>query len=270
MAGYKFDYETKVWGGETLRVNPFHFRASRLYFTLTELKKAKGKLLDIGCGAGDFPEAFSFYRPDLKIFAIDISKKAIALAQKRNLNIEFKVASAESIPYKNNYFDIVTCFDVVEHVKSPEEVLKEIARVTKKGGIFQTFIPVEDSWALPEGFLIKIGWKAKEIYGGHPHHYSSEYVLKILKDAGFRIKKVRYGEHFTYHIIDIAYFSFLSLRGKNASSSVEGYLVRSIKNLKIFLLNAAKSFFSTISYFEARLLGNVRGGLGVHVTCIKK
>jgi len=270
MAGYKFDYESKVWGGETLRISPFHFRASRLYFALQAFKNTKGKLLDVGCGAGDFPEAFSFYRPDLKIFAFDISKKAIALAKKRKSNIEFKVASAEKIPYPNNYFDIVTCFDVIEHVRDSEEVLKEIVRVLKKGGTFQTFIPAEDSWFSPEGFLIKIGWKAKEIYGGHPHHYSREYIRKILKSSGFRIKKVLYGEHFTNQIIEIIYFSFLSLRGRNTDSSVEGYIARSKRGPETIVLGAVKNLLSAVSYFEARLLGGVPGGLGVHITCIKK
>jgi len=270
MAGYKFDYETKVWGGETLRVNPFHFRASRLYFALQAIKRAKGRLLDVGCGVGDFSEAFSFYRPDLKISAIDISKKAIALAKKRGLPVDFKAASAEKIPFKNNYFDIVTCFDVVEHVKYPERMLAEIARVIKKRGLFQTFIPAEDSWAPPEGLLIKLGWKAKEIYGGHPQHFTKKYVLDIVKKAGFRIKKIKYGEHFVNPMIEVVYFSYLAVRGKNAGSTVEGYLARRKNSFGGFVLTIIKNFFSMLSYFEARALYGVPGGLGIYLTCIKE
>lgn len=56
MGGYKFDYETKVWGGDVIRLSPVYFRASRLCWALKALKKVKesGKVLDVGCGEGDF------------------------------------------------------------------------------------------------------------------------------------------------------------------------------------------------------------------------
>jgi ubiquinone/menaquinone biosynthesis C-methylase UbiE len=270
MAGYKFDYETKVWGGEKLRVSPIHFRASRLYFALQELKNKKGKLLDVGCGAGDFIEAFSFYLPKLDFTGIDISKKAIDRAKSRKIKAKFLVSEAEKIPFKDNFFDMVTCFDVLEHVKNPMLMVKEMHRVLKVNGTFQAFIPTEDNIFSPEGLLIKLGWRAKEIYGGHPHHYSREYILKLLKDAGFRINKIKYGEHFTNQIIEILYFSYLSIRGKNTDVTVEGYLAKNKKGFGIYILNFLKNLFSTISYFEARLLCNLPGGLGIHLTCTKK
>jgi len=268
MSGYKFDYEKKVWGGERLRINPFHFRASRLYFAVRQLKEKKGKLLDIGCGAGDFPEAFNYYLPNLKITAIDLSKKAIEKAKKRNIKAKFIVASAEKLPFKDNSFDVVTCFDVLEHVKSPEKMLGEIQRVLKPGGTLQSFVPTEDNVFSPEGFLIKLGWKAKEIYGGHPQHYSYGKVKKMFKENGFEIKKIRWGEHFTNQIIEIIYFTFISLRKKNLDSSVEGYIEDLKPSIKKYLFKFIKNFFSAISYFEARILSFIPGGLGIHITAV--
>ena len=270
MSGYKFDYEKKVWGGEKLRINPFHFRASRLYFAVKELREKKGKLLDVGCGAGDFPEAFNYYLPSFKISAIDISKKAIEKAKQRDIKANFIVASAEELPFKDNCFNVVTCFDVLEHVKSPEKMLGEMQRVLKSGGTLQSFVPTEDNIFSPEGLLIKLGWKAKEIYGGHPQHYSYGQVKEMFKKNGFEIKKIRWGEHFTNQIIEIIYFSFLSLRKKNTNYTVEGYLESSKPTLFIIMAKVVKYFFASLSYVEARLLFWLPGGLGVHITCIKK
>lgn len=270
MAGYKFDYETKVWGGEKLRVSPIHFRASRLFFALKELKNQNKKLLDVGCGAGDFIEAFSFYLPKLNLTAVDISQKAIKKARSRKINAKFVVSGAEKLPFKNNSFDIVTCFDVVEHVKSPLKMLREINRVLKPGGIFHTFIPLEDNIFSPEGLLIKLGWKAKEIYGGHPQHYSYHFVTKLFKDTGFNIKRTYWGEHFTNQIIEILYFSYLSIKGKNIDYSVEGYLENAKKTPLILIFKFIKNLFATVSFIEARLLYWLPGGLGIHITSIKK
>lgn len=270
MAGYKFDYETKIWGGEKLRVSPIHFRASRLFFALEELKTKKGKLLDIGCGAGDFIEAFSYYLPKLNLTATDISQKAIENAKKRGIKAKFIVADAEKLPFKNNFFNIVTCFDVLEHVKNPSVMLKEINRVLKPGGIFHAFIPTEDNVFSPEGLLIKLGWRAKEIYGGHPHHYSYSFIDGLLNKSGFKIKKIKWGEHFTNQIIEIFYFTFLSLKGKNLDYSVEGYLESVEKSPLIYIFGFIKNMFATISYIEARLLYWLPGGLGIHITSVKK
>jgi len=136
--------------------------------------------------------------------------------------------------------------------------------------VFQSFIPIEDNIFSPEGFLIRLGWKAKEIYGGHPQHYSYSLVKEMLLKNGFEVKKIRWGEHFTNQIIEIIYFSYLSLRNKNNDNTVEGYLETSKPTLIIHIAKLIKNIFATISYIEARLFSWLPGGLGIHITCIKK
>jgi SAM-dependent methyltransferase len=269
MGGYRFDYEEKVWGGETLRLSPVHFRASRLFYALQALKDTKGGLLDVGCGVGDFPEAIKHYYPKLEVYGIDISKKAISLARKRAKKVKFKVADVQKLPFKDETFEAVTCFDLLEHVENPQEALAEIYRVLKPGGIFHTFIPTEAELVSPEGVLIKLGWKAKEIYGGHPHHFTAGQVKKMLKKNHFQIVKARWGEHLVNQFIEIIYFSWLALRGKNPEHTVEGYLGLAAPSLKTSLLRIIKNLLASISYLETRLLWWFPG-LGLHITCLKK
>lgn len=269
MSGYKFDYEEKVWGGAKLRMSPIYFRASRLYWALKEIPDKNGKLLDIGCGVGDFIESFNYYRPGMKISAVDISKKAISLAKERKIKAEFKVANAQKLPFKNNSFDVVTCFDLIEHVQYPTKAIKEIFRVLKPGGIFHALIPTEAEMISIQGPLIRLGWKGKEIYGGHPHHFSKKQVVGWMEKAGFEIKKIRWEEHFTKQILEIFYFSWLSLRGKNVKNTVEGYLSTAKLIPEVRLLRFCKNILAAVSYYEARLLFWFPG-LGIHITCRKK
>lgn len=48
----KFDYQEKVWGGTKLKLSPKYLAYLRLKYTLDDLKKVKGKILDAGCGGG--------------------------------------------------------------------------------------------------------------------------------------------------------------------------------------------------------------------------
>lgn len=268
MAGYKFDYEDKVWGGEKLRLSPIHFRAARLGYALEALKNVKGKVLDVGCGAGDFCEAITFYRPDLELFGIDISEKAIAVAKKRVPLAKFKVSDAQKIPFANNSFDAVLCFDLIEHVEFPQKVLGEINRVLKSKGTFHSHIPVEGNVYTLEGFLTKMGWKGKEIYGGHPHHFTQKEVKGMLKNENFKTIKSRFGDHFFHQLLEIGYFSALSIRGKNVGHTVEGFLGSAKPTLKVKSLKLIKNIFATISNSESRIFWWFPG-IGVHVSCIK-
>jgi len=268
VLGYKFDYEKKVWGGDIIRLRPIYFRASRLKYALKELAKVKGKILDLGCGVGDFSEAIGFYRPDLGIYSVDISAHAIALANKRGLKAKFSVADAHHLPFKDNYFDAVVCFDLIEHVKSPKKVLEEINRVLKRGGLFHTFIPTEGNVYSLQGALIALGWKAKEKYGAHPHHFPPNEVKSWVKGAGFTIIKLRWGEHLVNQIIEIIYFSLLEIRGRNVSSSVEGYLARTKARPLIKIIILVRNVLATLSYYETSFLWWFPG-LGLHITCLK-
>jgi len=269
MSSYKFNYEKKISGGERLRLSPVHFRASRLYWALKEIRNSKGKLLDVGCGGGDFLEALSLYRPKCKLFGIDLSKKAIDFAKKKDIKAEFMVADAQKLPFKDKSFDIVVCFDLLEHVKKPEKVLSEVNRVLRKGGLFHAFVPTENNFFSFEGLLIKMGWKGKEIYGGHIHRFSFGELKKMFKKKGFEIKKVRWGDHLIHQFCEIIYFSFLMLRKKYPRKTIEGYLVEAKPSLSIKILKVVKDLIAGLSFYETMIFFWLPA-LGVHLTCSKR
>lgn len=96
------------------------------------------KVLDVGCGGGFSCEFMA--KKGAITYGIDSSAKCIEVAQKHSyengLDINYKVGFAENLPEQDRTFDVVICVDVLEHVSDYCQVVSEIYRVLKPGGIF--------------------------------------------------------------------------------------------------------------------------------------
>ncbi|OGG00992.1 hypothetical protein A2153_05990 [Candidatus Gottesmanbacteria bacterium RBG_16_38_7b] len=89
-------------------------------------------ILDAGCGEGYMAKEILSVMPSLDYTGIDLSKQALKKAQKRVPDVIFIKGSLNSLPFKNNSFDLVICLEVLEHLNNPGEGLKELFRVTDK------------------------------------------------------------------------------------------------------------------------------------------
>lgn len=111
--------------------------------TTSQLQMLSGRSLDIGCGVGFVVEYLSGKSFDLNAFGVDISDAAIEKSRVRLKNVpgsnqRLKVLNNQTLPFEDNFFSLVTCFDVLEHLDEVdiEATLKEIDRVIRPGGIF--------------------------------------------------------------------------------------------------------------------------------------
>ena len=95
-------------------------------------------VLDLGCGGGFMSEALA--SRGAKVIGVDISPGAIAIAIRhaasQGLAIRYLVGSGENLPLPSHSVDCVVCVDVLEHVRSLDQVLDEICRVLRPGGVF--------------------------------------------------------------------------------------------------------------------------------------
>lgn len=95
-------------------------------------------VLDLGCAGGFMSEALA-ERGDV-VSGIDPAAKAIdaaiAQTQKNKSGITYSVGEGEALPYRDGEFDAVLCVDVLEHVADLSQVLAEIERVLRPGGVF--------------------------------------------------------------------------------------------------------------------------------------
>jgi len=223
---------------------------------IERIKKAgKGlKILDVGCGEGLLG---SFLVKDNEVFGVDIHENKIKNCS--NKGIKAKLVEEDSfLPYADNIFDVVTCCEVLEHLKDPFKMVSEIYRVLKKNGIFLSTVPnmydLRTRLFFPFGALTKITFGANL---GHIRFYSKKTYKKLIEDAGFFIEKS----------ISFNFTSYLpKLFGGLA------YIVGIILNIgnRKNLKEKKQKIYQNINLFFTNLLGFTALGRGLLIIAKKK
>ncbi len=99
------------------------------------------KVLDVGVGLGRILEKLKSTNPEkhLELYGCDISISYLSLSKSKG--IEVACCNVEDMPYKDEFFDIVVCTDVLEHVLDLNRVLYQIKRVLRRGGYLFVRVP---------------------------------------------------------------------------------------------------------------------------------
>ncbi|KAH8160988.1 hypothetical protein CIB48_g7273 [Xylaria polymorpha] len=99
------------------------------------------RILDVGCGPGSITIDLAQLVPQGSVIGLDsvddVLSQARELARERGVegNLTFQRNDANELPFSDGEFDIVYCHQVLHHVNDPVGILKEMARVTRKGGL---------------------------------------------------------------------------------------------------------------------------------------
>jgi len=263
-----FDYEAKRWGSAPVRPKPWYMNGLKLRYLLSDLSPVHGRVLDVGCGAGSIAKAVKRERPDLDVMGCDLSESALATARADAEGVDFRLATAERLPFEDGTLDFVWIVDVLEHVDDPERVLREVARVLKPGGGFHIVLPLEGQ---PRTLYRLAGtgtrWKAKVRHGGHIQIFSADRFRTMASACGLPVVRTRWSYHFLLQALDLAYFSWLDVRGP-VSGSVED-MSASHGGIAGRLMRGASRAVASTAWTEARLLRALPGGCG-HFTCERK
>ncbi len=144
----------------------------------------KKDILDIGCGYGWF-ELHAVTKDCKKVVGIDLTDEDLKTARTHatNKKIAFQIGSAVDLPFKNNVFDTVVSWDVIEHIPKnmEDKMFQEVNRVLRKNGVFYLSTPSNN-------FFVKIFDPAWWLIGHR--HYKKDDFIKFSKKNGFKIEKI--------------------------------------------------------------------------------
>lgn len=146
---------------------------------LTNFVGKQDLVLDLGCGIGYFS---SLIKENLKVRDIvGLDRNIISLehAHTRMKDMEFVLADASSLPFRENVFDLVLMREVLEHLKEPQKCLKEVHRVSSPNGRLVI--------TTPNGLYMRILHHRHEVAMNHVKEYTLYEVRSLLNKADFSI-----------------------------------------------------------------------------------
>lgn len=100
------------------------------------------RVLDAGCGRGEFlQEKFSRIE-NIEVYGVDVSAEFIKDARRASpRHFHYKICPLERLDFTDRFFDEVHCYDLLEHVEDYPRVLRNICRVLKPGGRLYLKVP---------------------------------------------------------------------------------------------------------------------------------
>lgn len=145
---------------------------------LTKLNANTEKILDLGCGTGFTMEMFKNYG---RVVGIDNAEHALKFSRQREQFRLIKANIEKQLPFKQDMFDTVFAFDVLEHLNNDAACLNELYRVCKKGSYVIITVPA-----------YQFMWSKHDESLHHKRRYSKKALRKAVQDAGFTLKKLSY------------------------------------------------------------------------------
>lgn len=156
------------------------------------------RILDVGCGPA---VQTGFLSMENEVHGIDISKHALEHAAQRGLITHHVSVEEEGIPFPDEYFDIVVCTDLLEHLFDPMFTLQEIRRVLRRTGYAILAVPNHFFWLmrlrLLVGYNLVLPWheqpeSSQEWNYIHIRFFTQQGFERLLEHAHFSIVKSFY------------------------------------------------------------------------------
>ncbi len=207
--------DPQAWEGhwtaydEATRRNPAHRYRRRLVLSALEAG-APGplRIVDLGCGLGDFLIAAGERFPDAELAGIDLSQAGLDLARQRVPRARFfraDFASPQELPAELSGFAThVVCSEVLEHLDRPELVLAAVRPLLAPGGRLVVTVPGGPRSAF-------------DLHIGHRRHYSPRDLRALVEGAGYQAERVE-GAGFPFFNL---YKLVVILRGRRLAQDLD-------------------------------------------------
>lgn len=178
---YPLDYEAYyLKDGTAQSIDRWHtLRALRMQLDFVEKYAAgRGRLLDVGCATGNF--MITAQERGWQVTGVELIEVAARTARE-HYRLDVKTGSVESTSLQEEYFDVVTLWDVLEHLPSPQTAMERIHQLLKPAGLVIFSIPnlaSFDRYLFGENW---IGWDAPR----HFNMFTETTIKRLFNQTGF-------------------------------------------------------------------------------------
>ncbi len=176
------EFEHKYWWHVGRR-----FILARLIKKYAVCRGNRLSIVDVGCGTGgnfEFLESFGH------VIGADNSSFAVEYCRKKNKAV--KLIAGDALPFPDESCDLVTIFDVLEHIENDGGMLEECRRILKKEGKIVGTVPAYRSI-----------WSDHDEILGHHRRYSEKELLEKAESSGFTAIKASYCITFMFPLVFI-------------------------------------------------------------------
>lgn len=204
------------------------------------------RLIDVGCGGGGFLKSLAGYG---KLFGVESSSSAAIHALGKS-SAKIIRGDATDLPFKDSRFDILTSLDVIEHLDSDGDALKEYHRILTDDGIVILTVPAFE-------FL----WSPRDTVLAHKRRYTARGLKRLLTKAGFKVMKCSYTNLFYFPgLLIYSLFSTAFKRKRNLEKTM----------FVLALPKWVSTFFSWILKIEELIVMHVGMPIGTSIICVAK
>jgi len=205
MPGYEHDYLVKskplgfvfcsrIPSEQELLVHYEKYNRNEYYSPVTRIRyrellgefepfRKTNKILDMGCGTGFFLEEAK--AKGWEVYGTELSESAIKICETKGITMQ-KISLSGGI-FNDGMFDVITSFEVVEHINNPLEMVKDIHKVSRKGGLVYLTTP---NFNAVERYILKNKYSIIE-YPEHLVYFTAKTLNYLFTKNGFRAKKIK-------------------------------------------------------------------------------
>jgi SAM-dependent methyltransferase len=178
------DYYEELWDGLPDDLEPPDWDRRRR-FALANVR-AGDRVLDLGCGAGDFTAVLA--QAGAVAVGVEIAEAALRRARSRHPGLRFALAPLEGpLPLDDVSFDVVWSSEVIEHVADTARWLSEVRRVLAPSGRLLLTTPSHGRLRVALGGMPRYS----PPLGDHLHLYTRSSLRALLEEFGFADVQVR-------------------------------------------------------------------------------
>lgn len=159
-------------------LSPITIKRYNELLDIFEQERKNNKIIDVGCGIGYFLE--EAIKRNWQAYGTEFTDEAMRINNEKGINMQKGVLDPENYP--TGEFDIITSFEVIEHINNPQEEITNFNKILRKGGLLYITTPNFNS-------LLRHYLKDEYniiTYPEHLSYYTPATLHKLLKAHGFK------------------------------------------------------------------------------------